>query len=448
MVYRRRYFEPFVGTTETIGDVSITSDKIASKAVTTPKVADDAITTEQIASETIRSEDIGTGQVKTSDLASGAVTTAKISDGAVTTPKIAGTVALRPLTPAASTSEIADVAVTLAKLAANSVDATKIKAGVVGASELAGDAVETVKIKDAAVTGAKIDTDTIVQANIAANAVGGPEIKDGAIETEQLSADAVETVDIKDDAVTNPKLADDAVDTDEIVDLAVTNPKLADDAVSTVKILDGAVTEPKLEDDFLAKHYFGRQVFYDDFLGTVLDNRWTESGNAGGSAVITTRSNVLIITDTDVNDTWRINWNGKQGIYMGKFPKLFARITLGQTANIDVQVGFQKDAVNYAKFEYNFGATGTWSIRTSKGGVTRATDTLVVGTLNVVKLFIDVVSATEIKYYIDDVLVFTETDPQYIPSAVDVEPLLQVIADGAAPRSFKIDTVVLTADPE
>ncbi|MBA7650773.1 hypothetical protein ES703_58584 [subsurface metagenome] len=373
MAYRRRYFEPFVGTTETIGDKAITGDKIDEGAVGTGKLADDAVISEKIKDETIRSEDLKDGEVKTADLGLGAVTSSKLADNAVTTYKYAyqsitgskikpGTITTdllaeapitRPITPGVTTAEIGD--------------------GQVTASKLSGNAVETVAVKDRAITGIKIDTDTITSANIAANAITGAEIAAGAVGTDELSTAAVtpEKIDSIDAPADGESLIYDEASgafewtpdvgvskhidlTDKEVagvidhaDSSVTALKLATDAVETAKIKDANVTEPKLETDFLRKYLEGRQVFYDDFLGAVLDNLWAQSGTAGGNAVIVDRSKVSITTKAEAAAVYRINWNGKLGVYIGKLPKFYAKFWASNATEADfkVFVGLRKDAV-------------------------------------------------------------------------------------------------------
>ncbi len=61
-----------------IGDLQVTTGKIAAQAVTRAKIANNAVGTQQIEN----------GQVMTDDLADGAVTTAKLAGGAVTAPKL------------------------------------------------------------------------------------------------------------------------------------------------------------------------------------------------------------------------------------------------------------------------------------------------------------------------------------------------------------------------
>lgn len=61
-----------------IGDLQVTTGKIAGQAVTRAKLGNDAVGTQQIEN----------GQVMTDDLAAGAVTTAKLADGAVTATKL------------------------------------------------------------------------------------------------------------------------------------------------------------------------------------------------------------------------------------------------------------------------------------------------------------------------------------------------------------------------
>ncbi|GAI05565.1 unnamed protein product, partial [marine sediment metagenome] len=197
---------------------------------------------------------------------------------------------------------------------------------------------------DNAVTSDKIAPDSVQAGDIAANAVGGPELKDGVVGTDKLSTDAVETDKIKDGNVTTPKLANDAVETVKIKNENVTHPKLAVNAVETINIKDKNVTIPKLETDFLRKSLEGRQVFYDDFLGAVLDNRWAQSGTAGGSADPTYRSRLQITTKWEPDAVYRINWNGKLGIRTEKLPKFYVK--LGDESEADenkTYIGLRQD---------------------------------------------------------------------------------------------------------
>lgn len=76
----------------TVGDLSITTAKIADDAVTSAKIADNSITSAHIAAGTVIASDISNGSITTDKLdgTSGAeaVTTAKIRGGAVTSAKL------------------------------------------------------------------------------------------------------------------------------------------------------------------------------------------------------------------------------------------------------------------------------------------------------------------------------------------------------------------------
>lgn len=453
MAYRRRYFEPFVGTTETIGDKSITPDKIDDKAVGTAQLGDDAVISEKIKDGTIRSEDLKDGEVKTADLGLASVTESKIADNSVTTYKIGyqavtgskirdGTITTekfvsppitRPITPPATTAEIGDGQITAPKMAA--------------------DAIETVAIKDNAITSPKIAPDSILAGDIAANAIEGPEIKAGVVGTDKLSTDAVTPVKV--DAIDAPAdgevLAyDDATETFEWVPQPTVITKHTDltdkEVAGVIDHADLSVTEPKLEADFLRKYLEGRQVFYDDFLGTVLDNRWAQSGETGGSAIISPRSKVLISTPATMNAYYRINWNGKRGIYVGKLPKFFAKVTPTGDPDLNVFVGLYKDVNNLIWFGYEPGVGFNWLARCISGGSVTTIDTGVPVDDTLVELLIDVVTTGEVKFYIDGVLKATiNTD---IPATSDVEPWLEVQALTAGVVSLTVDNVIISANPE
>lgn len=400
MAYRRRYFEPFTGTTETIVDNAITKDKIASKAVGSEELADDAVTTEKIADGEVRSEDIGTGQVKSSDLAAGAVTVEKIADGAVTSPKLADTVAIRPLTPAATTSEIADGAVTLPKLATDSVDASKIKAGGVGASELAGEAVETAKVKDANITGPKIAASAIDNTHIKADAVRGTEIQDGAVSVGKIGADAVETAKIKDRNVTTAKIAL----------LGVTPAELAVDAVETAKIKDKAVTVSKLADDLFADGLATYPFFYDEFVGAVLDNRWAQAGVVGGSANILDKALCEIKTGASENDEYRIDWNGKKAYIIDTMkPVLIVLVNSNDTIQLDIFFGFYRDDNNFYGFRLRSAVSNNWYAVCKAGGVETAEDTGVNSAGGAFACKVEWLAVDSVKFYINNVLKNTIT---------------------------------------
>ncbi len=78
------------GETWTIGNLSVTSAKLASNAVTTAKITDLNVTTGKLADGAVTTVKITDLNVTTGKLADNAVTTAKITDLNVTTDKLAG----------------------------------------------------------------------------------------------------------------------------------------------------------------------------------------------------------------------------------------------------------------------------------------------------------------------------------------------------------------------
>jgi hypothetical protein len=71
-------------TTAKITDSAVTTDKIEDSAVTTAKIADNAVTTAKIANDAISSDKIGDNQVTTAKIADDAITADKLADTSVT----------------------------------------------------------------------------------------------------------------------------------------------------------------------------------------------------------------------------------------------------------------------------------------------------------------------------------------------------------------------------
>lgn len=483
MAYRRRYYLPFVGTTETIGDKSITTDKIGDTAVAERHIAIGAVTSQKIKDDTIVSEDIKASAVETSDIKNAAVTEPKLADGAVTTYKLGyQSVSGSKIKPATITSDKMAVP-QVARPLTPGVDTAEIQDAKVTAAKLAPDAVETSKIKDLNVTNAKIANDTITNAKIAANAVKGAEIGNGAVGTDKLATDAVETVkikdanvthdklavdaveadnikdgevthpklatdaveadNIKDGEVTRPKLATDAVEEDNIKDGEVTHPKLATDAVETDNILDANVIEPKLEDDFLLLYLKGKQVFYDDFLGSVLGDAWTVSGDAGGVVGIEdgTDSQIHIATSGNINEAYRINWNDKRGISVANLPRFFTRIFEAPT-NVKYLIGLYENVDNYMAFRADTGVSNNWKAVCRTLGAETEVDTGIALSATKKNLEIKTVNVGEILFYIDEVL--KATINTNIPTGRWLQSLFEIEALVADTKLLDIDVNVIS----
>jgi hypothetical protein len=171
--------------TAAYADSSVTTAKIADGAVTAVKIATDSITATQVAPNAIGASELADNAVDTAAVVNLAVTAAKLSDGAVTTNKL-GDLAVTDAKIASTTISygklnLADGSIPGAKIATDSIAAGQIAANAVGTSELANTSVTTAKVADLAITGAKIANDTITAAQIAPSAVGTSELANAAV---------------------------------------------------------------------------------------------------------------------------------------------------------------------------------------------------------------------------------------------------------------------------
>lgn len=212
-------YQQVVMPTAGIGDLQVTTDKLAAGAVTTEKVT-------------------ALGTAAYADLS---VTTAKLADGAVTAAKIAAD--------SITASQIAPNAVGASELADDAVDTAAIENLAVTEAKLAGGAVATAKLADLAVTDAKIADATISygKLNLADGSVPGAKIATNSITATQIGAAAVGTSELIDLAVTTGKLADASVTAAKVGAGAVTTAGITDGAVTTAKLAASAVTYEKLQ---------------------------------------------------------------------------------------------------------------------------------------------------------------------------------------------------------
>ena len=220
---------------------------------------------------------IGDLQVTTGKLAANAVTTAKVD--------AAGLAAAALATDSVITAKIQDLAVTTGKLAALSVTTAKIAADAVTADELASNAVVTASIVDANVTESKLATGAVTEAKIGAAAVTVTKVADGSLTYAKLNlADgSVPGAKIASASVTSSQMAANSVTTNALVDLNVTTAKIADSAVTTAKVADGAITTAKIDAAGLAAAAIAIDAIT---TGKVLDGAITAAKLADDSATI------------------------------------------------------------------------------------------------------------------------------------------------------------------
>jgi len=435
MPYNPRYLSGQGATTVMIAEEAITTDKLTDESVTQAKLADNAVTSEKIAAGAVKSENIATGAVTADDISPNAITADKIADGAVTPAKLSVSIPTRPLVPGAATNEVADGAVTAAKLANNSVETAKVLDGSITEAKLAAGAIGADKIKDGAVTTNKIAGSAITTEKIAAGAVVGTDIHDGAVSETKLGTNAVTTVKIKDGNVTQAKLS--------FVPLG--RPLVP--GAATVEIADEAVTVQKLEQYLLDKYYEGRDFFFDNFLGSVLSEQWTEAGDPGGFA-----SSRAVTTHDDNNDAYRIDFDGNRKVIIDETTRFFARIKPTSSLNVYYFIGLYLYYVSlpdpiegFIGFRLDTSIDNNWRAVCKYGAAETVIDTGIAVSNTTKNFRFEVVADDEVNFYIENVLVATITTN--IPWQERSEPRIEVKTLTAAHKTLAIGKLIISTIP-
>ena len=92
----------------------------------------------------------------------------------------------------------------------------------------------------------------------------------------------------------------------------------------------------KVHEAFSLDSFQDRLLWFDDFHGDQLQDEWRVAGAAGGSAVVVDAQPsgiVRITTDTDLNDTWFIDWADIRSLLVSKKASMEVRVKLTQTTN-------------------------------------------------------------------------------------------------------------------
>lgn len=152
-----------IGTTTTIMDGAITTDKIVANAIVGSKIAADTLTAREIAANAITASELAANSVTANAVAANAITAGKINADAVTA----------------------------RELAANSVTASQIGANAITANAIAANSVTTAKIATNAVTANEIATNTITAGNIASNAILTRHIQAGQVTANEIAANTI-----------------------------------------------------------------------------------------------------------------------------------------------------------------------------------------------------------------------------------------------------------------
>ena len=191
-------FIQVVAPTAGIGDLQVTTGKLAANAVTTAKVDAAGLAAAALATDSVITAKIQDLAVTTDKLATLSVTTAKIAADAVTVTKVAdGSLTYAKLNLADGSvpgAKIASASVTSSQMAANSVTTNALVDLNVTTAKIADSAVTTAKVADGAITTAKIDAAGLGAVAIATNAITTGKVLDGAITAAKLADDSTTIV--------------------------------------------------------------------------------------------------------------------------------------------------------------------------------------------------------------------------------------------------------------
>jgi hypothetical protein len=191
-------FIQVVAPTAGIGDLQVTTGKLAANAVTTAKVDAAGLAAAALATDSVITAKIQNLAVTTDKLATLSVTTAKIAADAVTVTKVAdGSLTYAKLNLADGSvpgAKIASASVTSSQMAANSVTTNTLVDLNVTTAKIADSAVTTAKVADGAITAAKIDAAGLGAVAIATNAITTGKVLDGAITAAKLADDSTTIV--------------------------------------------------------------------------------------------------------------------------------------------------------------------------------------------------------------------------------------------------------------
>jgi hypothetical protein len=265
--------------TAKIQDLAVTTGKLAALSVTTAKIAADAVTADELASNAVVTASIVDANVTEAKLSTGSVTETKIGTAAVTVTKVAdGSLTYAKL-------NLADGSVPGAKIASASVTSSQMAANSVTTNALVDLNVTTAKIVDANVTESKLATGAVTEAKIGAAAVTVTKVADASLTYAKLNLTdgSVPGAKLTLNSVTSAQMAANSVTTNALVDLNVTTAKIADSAVTTAKVADGAITNAKIDAAGLAAAAIATDAIT---TGKVLDGAITAAKLADDSATI------------------------------------------------------------------------------------------------------------------------------------------------------------------
>ncbi|GAI42551.1 unnamed protein product [marine sediment metagenome] len=222
---------------------------------------------------------------------------------------------------------------------------------------------------------------------------------------------------------------------------------MKDWSVGAEELIHESVYEAHAHKDFLSDRLIQslrtrRQIFSDHFIGSVLDDAWTVSGDAGFTAYL--GESVFTPTTLDVvNSKVRINFNGVYCFRTSWFPKIVAVVRPPWLTDIKFEVTLFRDSDNYIGFRFDSSVSPNWYAVCRNGGVETAEDTGVAATSDFTELKADVETVNIVRFTINGVL--KKTIGTNVPSTL-LEPQIEVETLTDATKNLLIDSVDLYSD--
>ena len=189
-----------------------------------------------------------------------------------------------------------------------------------------------------------------------------------------------------------------------------------------------------------------RSLFSDDFFGNDVDlDIWNVTIVGGGGVAISNNDigGVVEISTGNVSaDSGQLDL-GKTQFKANKSGVVDFDNILTSITDVKVQCGFLQDSNNWARFEYDSASSANWQAVTKKSGMSNTIDTGIAADTSDHTFRVELNSATEVKYYIDDSLVATSTSN--VPTS-SLFLFFFIENSAAANKVFKMDWVLAKSD--
>ena len=182
--------------------------------------------------------------------------------------------------------------------------------------------------------------------------------------------------------------------------------------------------------------------FIDDFMGDSLDAKWTDNAESGSLALLDNRNGGVlgIVTGAGGGDSHSVDWNDIRVFQQSKNPMFECRAKEVDAAGMEIHVGLWRDANNYIGW---FGRQGeNFYAHSYDAGAPEITDSGVAVDTSWHR-FSFIVSATDVKFYLDGTLEATHTAE--IPSGY-LQPRLFVLSTPAVAKTLEVDYVLVQQD--